>query len=225
MKNLKVIAFALLCFCVGTTAYSQGDFYFHFGPSVPVSDFASDDMDDDDAGGAAVGLNVGLQYIYPISENGLGIFGGIDVNYNGLKKDVKDDVEEIYDDMGLNDYDIKYYKYINVPITAGFNYSHQADEKIGVFANAGLALNFSKITPMEVKSGGETVTTEMDLANSIGFKIGAGISINQKTTLSIDYLGLGSLDYDGKVKATGFSQDIDGEGKVDIVTVTLGFKF
>lgn len=225
MRNLKIIVFTLLTFTLITKTYSQGNFSIHFGPSFPVSDFASDDIDDEDAGGAGVGLNVGLQYIYPLSESGLGLFCGIDINYNGLKKDVKDDVEELYEAIGINNPDIKYYKYINIPLTAGLNYTYQADDKIGVFANAGLAVNFMKITDMELKANGQTVTTEMDLANSIGFKIGGGILINQKTSISIDYLGLGVHDTDGKVKTTGYSEDIDGEGKVDLLTLTLGFKF
>lgn len=225
MKNLKIIVFTLLTFTLITKTYSQGNVSIHFGPSFPVSDFASDDMDDEDAGGAGLGLNVGLQYIYPLSESGLGLFCGIDINYNGLKKDVKDDVEELYEAMGINNPDIKYNKYINIPLTAGLNYTYQADDKIGVFANAGLAVNFMKITDMELKGNGQTVTTEMDLANSIGFKIGGGILINQKTSISIDYLGLGVHDIEGEVKTTGYSEDIDGEVKVDLLTLTLGFKF
>jgi opacity protein-like surface antigen len=225
MKNFKIIVFTLLSLTLITKTYSQGNVSIHFGPSFPVSDFASDDIDDEDAGGAAVGLNVGLQYIYPLSESGLGLFCGIDMNYNGLKKDVKDDVEELYEAMGINNPDIKYYKYINIPLTAGLNYTYQADDKIGVFANAGLAVNFMKITDMELKANGQTVTTEMDLANSIGFKIGGGILINQKTSISIDYLALGEHDIEGELKTTGYSEDIDGEGKVDLLTLTLGFKF
>jgi hypothetical protein len=69
------------------------------------------------------------------------------------------------------------------------------------------------------------VTTEIELANSIGFKIGGGILVNQKISISIDYLGLGKHDINGKVKTTGYSEKVDGEGKVDLLTLTLGFKF
>jgi opacity protein-like surface antigen len=127
--------------------------------------------------------------------------------------------------MGINNPDIKFYKHINVPITAGLNYTYQTDDKIGLSANAGLALNFFKITEMELKANGQTVKTEMDLANNIGFKIGGGISINKKYSVSIDYLGLGKHDIEGKVKATGYSEDIDGELKVDLLTLTFGIKF
>jgi opacity protein-like surface antigen len=224
MKILKVFAFVLLSVCLISKSYSQGSFSFHFGPSLPISEFGFDDIEDEDAGAAAVGLNIGLKYIYPLSENGLGIFGGIDFNYNGLQKDYKDDVEEFYEFIGIYDADIKFYKYINLPITAGLDYSYQADDKIGVFANAGLALNFLKITDMELKSNGQTVTSDMDLANSIGLKIGGGILINQKVSISIDYYGLGKHDIDGKAKTTGYSEDIDGELKVDLLTFTLGFR-
>jgi opacity protein-like surface antigen len=127
--------------------------------------------------------------------------------------------------MGINNADIKYYKYINVPITAGLNYSYQADDKIGVFANGGLALNFLKITDMELKANGQTVTLKMDLANHIGYKIGGGILINKKTSISVDYFGLGKHDLEGKVKSTSYSEDMDGEGKIDFVTLTLGVSF
>jgi len=225
MKNLKFIALILLSICFTTKAYSQGYVLIHFGPSSPVSDFASDDIDDENAGGAAVGINLGLQYIYPLSESGFGLFGGIDFNYNGLKNDVKDDIEEIYEYMGIYNASYKFFKYINIPITTGLNYSYQADDKIGVFANAGLALNFMKITDMEIEYNSFKLSQKMDLANCIGFKIGGGILINQKTSISIDYLALGEHDIEGESSISGYSDNIDGELKVNLLTLTLGIKF
>lgn len=224
MKTLKIIGLVLITFCLTANTYSQGNFNIHLGPAIPVSDFGSDDMDNDDAGAAAVGLNVGLQYIHPLSEKGWGVFGGIDLNYNALQKDVKDDIEEFYETMGITNADYKFYKYVNVPVTAGLHYIYQPDEKIGVFVNAGLSLNFLKMTEMEIEVAGETVTTDVDLASSVGFKVGGGILLNQRTTISIDYLGLGKHDLDGEVSGGGASESFDGVLKVDIVTVTVGVR-
>lgn len=60
MKNLTFTGFVLLSFFLITKTYSQGqgNVTVHLGPSFPVSDFASDDLDNEDAGGAAVGLNL-----------------------------------------------------------------------------------------------------------------------------------------------------------------------
>lgn len=81
------------------------------------------------------------------------------------------------------------------------------------------------MTNMELKADGQKSTQKMDLAYGIGFKIGGGILINKKTSISVDYFGLGKHDMDGEVESGGSSQDIDGELKVDLLTLTLGFRF
>ena len=225
MKNLKIIISVLFTFLLVNSVCSQGKTSIHFGPSFPIRDFALDDLDSENAGGAATGLNVGLQYVYPISENGLGLFGGIDFNYNELKADVKADMEEQLENMGLNNMDIKYYNYINVPLTAGLSYNYKADKNIGLFANAGLALNFLKITDMRIEAYGSSATQEMEIANSVGLKIGGGILFGEKTFISIDYLGLGKHDIEGVMKSGSQTQDVDGDVKVDLLTLTLGFRF
>lgn len=224
MKDLRLFGLVCVLFCLATAVHSQGNASFHFGPSFPVSDFASDDLDDEDAGGAAVGLNVGLQYVYPLSESGLGIFGGVDLNYNALQQGVKDEYEENFEFLGIHA-DYKFFKYINIPVSAGLNYTYQADDKVGIFANAGVTLNFLKITDMEIEEANETITQEMEIANSMGFKIGGGILLNQKISISLDYYALGEHDVDGEMSIIGFSEDIDFEQEVDLVTLTLGFKF
>lgn len=225
MKGFRIIVFTLCLMGIAINAQSQGNFMVHLGPAVPLSGFASDDIDNDDSGGAAVGVNVGVQYIYPLSESGFGIFGGIDFNYNGLKKDVKDYIEELYESFGIAIEDIKYYSYFNIPLTLGLNYTYQADDKIGVFANTGLALNLLKITNLELESNGQTVMTQIDVAYGIGFKVGGGVLINQKYSISIDYLALGKHDIEGKVKSPVESQDFDGEQKVDLLTLTVAYIF
>lgn len=99
MKNFKFFPFILLLVFFTTKVHSQGIMSVHFGPSFPVSDFGSDNIFDEDAGGAAVGFNIGLKYTYPLNDKGLGLFGGIDFNYDGLKKDFKDDVEDLVESL------------------------------------------------------------------------------------------------------------------------------
>lgn len=221
MTKLKILGLLVISFFLMPKMYSQGEVSIHLGPSFPVSDFASDDSDDEDAGRAAVGLNIGMQYIYPLSESGLGLFGGIDFNYNGLQKDVRDDLEDELEMPGVSP-DIKFYRYINIPISAGLNYTYPAGDKIGVFANAGLAYNFLKITDLEIEVDGRTATQEADWASSIGFKVGGGILINQKFAISIDYFSLGEHNVEGEYNAGGFSEDVEAEGKVDLLTLSLG---
>ena len=213
-------------FILTSNVYSQGNFSIHFGPLLPLSSFADDNLDDDEAGGAGIGFGLGVQYVYSLSESGLGLFGGIDFNYNGLKGDVKDDIKDLYDAMGINNAYIIYWKYINIPISAGLNYTLVTDNNISLIGNIGLTANFLKITDFVVGVDSEEIRVEFDLANSIGFKIGGGILLNNKTSIEINYLGLGDHDIEGKIEFDGESDDIDDfKQNVSILTLTIGFKF
>ena len=234
MKNyfLFIVLLTLIVHCSFAQTQKQKDkqFSIHLGPSIPISDFGSNDVNDFADGSAAVGLNVGLEYIYPLSETGLSILGGIDFSYNGLQKEFKDDLDDMFNIFQTNDVNIKYFKYINVPITAGLNYTFQVDDEMAVFANARLALNFLKITDLEFEYDGEKEISKFDLANNLGLKIGGGFLISQKISISIDYWGLGEHDINATFIYTGPDPDIDNESdrfkvKVDILTLTLGFRF
>ena len=230
MKNyfLSIVLLTVIVHCSFAQTQKDKRFSVHLGPSIPISDFGSDNLGDEGIGAAAVGLNVGFQYRYPLSETGLSILGGIDFNYNGLQKNIKDEIESILNTFQTNDVDIKYFKYINVPITAGLNYTYQVADKMAVFANARLALNFLKITNFEAEYEGEKGISKYDLANNLGFKIGGGFLINQKISVSIDYLGLG--EHDINITDT-YTADPDDVGKkkfklpVDLLTIALGYRF
>jgi hypothetical protein len=127
--------------------------------------------------------------------------------------------------LGIRNAAYKFYSYINIPVTVGLNYSYKADDRMGVFANAGMVWNFLKVTDMEIIVSGQTFTTEMALASNPGFKIGGGLLIDSSTSLSINYFGLGVHDLEGKVKRDYISENIDGEGKVDLLTLTLHYIF
>lgn len=225
MKNLKlfVLVISLSVFCAST--FSQGKFSFNLQGSLPVSDYGSDDIDDEDSGGAGIGGGLGIQYIHPIMENGLGIFVGFDAIYNGYKKSVKDDMEASLESLVGTQLDIKWSKLLNFPLSAGLNYSKSTDSGIGLFANLGLTYNFFKETDLVLEANGEKITGETELASAFGVKVGGGLLLNDKTSIFINYLGLGKHDLNMTLKGGGESVDMDSEGKIDIVTIGLGFVF
>jgi opacity protein-like surface antigen len=227
MKSFKFLVSTILFVSIAfIQSYSQSSFNIHLGPSIPLSDYSSENIDNDDAGGAGIGIDLGLQYTYQLTESGLGLFAGIDFNYNGLKKDVKDDIEQMFEDYGITSGDFTHYKYFNIPISAGLIYKYDADDKISLIGNAGLTINFLKVSDFILEVNGDRFTTEFDLSNSVGFKIGGGILINSRTSIMIDYLALGRHDLNGKMSASGVpSEDIDGEQKIDMLTITVGLRF
>ena len=122
--------------------------------------------------------------------------------------------------------DYTFFKYYSIPISAGLNYTYEANEKVDLFANAGVTFNLFKMSDFVIEADGFIITTEVDLASSIGFKIGGGILINKKISVGIDYLGLGNHSINGEAKSDGVpSEPIDGEQKVDLLTMTIGYNF
>jgi hypothetical protein len=229
MKNLKIIVFVLFSFVLTTRTYTQGNVSIHFGSSLPVSDFQSDDINDEDAGGAKIGINIGLKYRYLLTEGGLGIFCGIDLNHNKLQNDFKDHYEELYgrDDIAKLDY--QHLNYYNIPISTGLNYNYRANDNIGVFADFGLVLNFLKVSDFEVEADNNTIITSIksDPAYGIGYKIGGGIQIKDKILFTINYLGLGEHDNDREIKRHDYADTeyLDSKLKIDLFTFTLGYMF
>ena len=53
-------------------------FVLHAGPSIPLSEFADNETDNQTAGGAGVGLDIGIHYVNQLLPEGLGLFGGIE---------------------------------------------------------------------------------------------------------------------------------------------------
>ena len=238
MKNyfLSIVLLTVIVLCSFAQIEKQKDkrFSVHLGSSIPISDFGSDNLDNAASGFAAPGLNVGLEYIYPLTETSiekLDILLGIDFSYNGFKKEAKDKFKGVavsnIQPANINDVNIIYFKYINVPITAGLSYTFKVDDELEVFTNARLALNFLKITDFEVEYAGAKEISKYDLANNLGFKIGWGFLINQIISVSIDYLGLGEHDINTTITNTADtgSENMKMKARVDLLTVALGYRF
>jgi opacity protein-like surface antigen len=226
MRNLKTIAlFSFICLGISTATFSQGNLSFHVGPSIPIMDFGTYDKNDDDSWGAGIGVNVGIKYTYPIVNNWLGIFGGIDFNYNGLQKDMKDDLESDFDLGILGKPDITYPKYFNVPLTLGLNGTWELSDNFALLANGGIAFNFFKMTDFKLDYSGQEITTEVDMATNLGFKVGCGVLIGEHFGIDVDYYALGKHDLKEKFTAIDATYEEDDEVNIDLLTVTLGYRF
>ena len=228
MKTSQVLTLISIYALTGIafTANAQSSFTLRAGTSIPILDFGSDDYYDDDAAGAATGLNFGMEYMYTYSESNLGIFGSIDLNINGLQKTVKDALkEEVQAIAGQALVDHKFPKYVNIPVSCGANYGIDITENIAFEVNGGLVLNFLVMTDYEVTIANVKIVQKADLAESIGFKIGAGFLFKDKFPVTINYYGLGTHKIQMEVSAAGASETQEVKGKVDMLTATLGVRF
>ena len=215
----------MLLFATSET-FAQNNFNVHVGVANPLGDFASEDIDSDKSGWAATGFNIGLKYTYQLSDNGLGLFAGLDFNSNGITKDFKRTVEEAFEDIGLLGAEYTFLKYYNIPISAGLNYTYGANEKVDLFANAGIVLNLLNISDFVIEGSGLKVTSIYDPASAFGFRVGGGILINKKVSVAVDYFGIGSHSINVKTRADGIPTDYsDFDQKVSLLTIAVGYNF
>jgi hypothetical protein len=225
MKNKLYCLFILVTALFWPASiYSQGYFSVHLGPAIPVGDFAEDNLNEDDAGGAGVGLNIGGRFSYPVTDIGLSLFVGTDLYFNGLQREVKDDIEDRYDNWGI-DVDIRYSKYINMPLFAGVNYTYKANDMISLFGDFGIGPDFMKITRTKVQAEDNEVILTYKTSTQFALKVGGGIMLNDKFFVSMHYNGFGEHEIEGEMEYNGNSSDLaDSEIRVYLVTLTFGIK-
>lgn len=222
MKKITLFVGMFACFALimPIHSYAQGVFSYHFGLAVPSSSFADYNIDSEKIGAAALGLNVGVKYDYPLSEDGLGLFAGFDLNYNGLQKGFRDDYENDYEPD-----DITYPKYLNIPVSGGLSYNFMVNDKVALFGKGGLVASFLKMTNLKDSYDGDEETIKFDSSTNLGYTIGVGARLNSKIELAITYMGLGehriSYTFDG-----GYDNDRGSfKQEVGLTTLTIGFKF
>jgi hypothetical protein len=221
MKDLKFISVILILILSATVkTYSQGRMTFGLGTAIPTGDFAVNDIADEEAGGAGVGLNLDFYYIYSFQENGLGIFGGLNICYNPLSGQMQSDVRKEFESIGIQNATYKFYSYFNIPVSAGFNYTQQIKKNAFLFTNMGLAADYLKITDMVISANGQEVTMTSEPNVKLGIKIGGGIQFG-RNSISVNYLGLGRHKIKSTISSGTNSQDIEGKQKVGIIAITL----
>jgi opacity protein-like surface antigen len=217
MKWSLLIATIALSLMFSFNTSAQENLSVHVGAMLPIGSFARDN------GGylsnGAAGLDLGVEYAYPLKQlQDFDLFGGIDINYSGLKKSYRNDNEDMIS---------KFPKYLNIPVSAGLRYNYKLNDKIALFGKGGLALDFFKVSKVEVR---ETInswesTTTVDLSVKPGFILGGGCLINNSIEFGLSYFGFSAHKLEGVTKIVGRAdRPITERMKTNFLTLTAGVK-
>ena len=231
----KYLFFAILFASFVFTLNAQTKSELQIGLAVPQGDFADDKKDAiyHGDGVAGTGFYLGYKLLSPLSTDGLYWTFNAGIMYNDLQSDYKDDWEDEMD--YADDYSLP--KYFNVPILAGLQYEKTISDGLNLFGEAGVGLNILKITNLSYETIDyyeyyyEYLRT-FKPSVKLGFKIGAGIVLQEKYTISLNYLGLGShkvkyeTEYYAESESVSVSDDkFDKALSVSSLNITFGIRF
>lgn len=232
----KYLFFAILFASCVFTLNAQTKSELQIGLAVPQGDFADDKKDAiyHGDGVAGTGFYLGYKLLSPLSTDGLYWTFNAGIMYNDLQSDFKDDWE---DKMDPDDYSLP--KYLNVPILAGLQYEKTISDGLNLFGEAGVGLNILKITNLSYEIDYYEYYKEylrtFKPSVKLGFKIGAGIVLQEKYTISLNYLGLGShkvkyeteTEYYRESESVSESDDdkFDKALSVSSLNITFGIRF
>ena len=225
----KYLFFAILFASCVFTLSAQTKSELQIGLAVPQGDFADDNWAIYGGDGAAgTGFYLGYKLLSPLSTDGLYWTFNAGIMYNDLQSDFKDYLEDEY---YADDYSLP--KYFNVPILAGLQYEKTISDGLNLFGEAGVGLNILKITNLSGEEDNYEELTTFKPSVGLGFKIGAGIVLQEKYTISLNYLGLGShkvkyeYEYEHEYYGESGSDDdkFDKALSVSSLNITFGIRF
>ncbi len=225
-KTIAIVLMALLV--IPLAGYSQRPFNFHAGMALPLGGFANDDAVIDfeketENCGAAVGFTAGVQMVFPLSEEGLGLFAGLDLSWNAMKKKVRDELKKEIDEP---DADITFPNYFNIPISAGLNYKFPVNENTVLFLRLGGLYNIFKMTDLTVTMDNEKATFTVETSKKPGFLAGAGAYLNEKISVNLSYYGMGKHPVKGRFTIPGEEDEsFETDKAVGFATITLAYHF
>ena len=228
MKKYLFLAFIFASCVFSLNAQTKSE--LQIGLAMPQGDFADDDEEDaisNGSGVAGTGFYLGYKLLSPLKTDGLYWTFNAGIMYNDLQSDFKDDLEdEMYnaDDFSLP-------KYLNVPILAGLQYEKSLSDGFKLYGEAGLGFNVLKLTNFSASGDDYEMKTTFNPSVKLGYKIGAGVVLQDKYTISLNYLGLGShkVKYEYEEEYDGHSDSGDDKFdkalSVSSLNITFGIRF
>ncbi len=230
MKKWTIISVLILCFSIST--YSQRNMSFHAGLAVPLCNWGYEPaVNASLTGGQKNGLNLGIQYAYPIKLKGIALSIGLDYFYNPVNSEVTNRITDILSHMSKKTLSISNsYKYHSFPLLVGLNYSLNIYRSIDWYVDAGIGLNFLKISDMSVLENNTVfLKYTFDWSTREAYSLGSGVALKNRYVLGISYYGLGNKNVQGyqhfvttsDVPPTGSLTNLN----IKIVSIKAGIKF
>lgn len=223
MKKLLPIIFISIFSLFSIDDFAQGNILIRGAVCLPSSDFADDNIFDNNSGLAGFGIGLGFQYFYPLKQNGLNAFVSADFNFNGLKNGAKGDFDKFFGSKA----DVNYFEYLSIPLLVGLDLSIPITEQVSIFGNLGIGPNFLQRTKMVVEEDNSELNYNWDLSTSIGYKLGGGLLLMEKYRLGVNYLGSGRHTLKGEIEFdNGDTDNLDLQKfGVSIFEISLGVIF
>lgn len=248
---MKKYLFLFAFLCSASFMYAQIKSELQLGILIPNGDFGDDDTKDvaplfnvGKSGGAAMGFSLNYKLLSPLGgiKNLYSTFS-VGIHYNDLNGDVQDDFDEML--VEYADYDYSLPKYLNIPVMVGLQYENPLSATASLYGEAGLGINMLKVTALSVEKkyynySYTSIEEEQtfDLSTGFGYKLGFGFVFNDKYTVGLSYLNLGTHKLKHKVKTETIYNDKDKptefkteKGKfkrhlpVSMISLTVGIRF
>lgn len=234
--------FFLLLISFHLFAHAKDNLEIHTGLSIPLGSFADNNYNNsifDGSGCAVIGVNVGVKYSYPISSiKNLSATLGVDLIQNGMSQYFKDHFQQSIDnsiDNTDNNYgmkiNVKYCNYMNIPVLLGLNYKIPLNDKLSLYANAGLGINFSGLSDITMtpyytgsfqpQSKPQPASITFSPLSKFASQLGGGVLINN-VSIGLYYNQLGSYKFQGQnLSSSGNRSVINAGTGLNITTYTL----
>jgi hypothetical protein len=221
----KQIGFSLfLCgiFFLSANSNAQSShFSMYGGLGIPTYEFGEKLN-----GGATAGINLGLKYQLPISNNGFDITAAIEYNYEGLQSATKDYLHQSLEQESGMSMTVDYFHYSNIPITGGINYTSPANGNFAFWSEFAAGIDFLKVSDMNLYTNYGEIIAHFDLSAKICYKLGAGLLYKDKYLLGVNYWWMGKHSAHMTLESGSAEQDA-GEMllNVSLITTTIGYRF
>lgn len=225
------LSFALLMASAVSVVNAQSS-QIHIGGAFPAGKFGQGKEQtqtpyDNGVGFAATGLNAGYKFYTPVADK-LSLLFGIDIFYNGLNADYKEELE----DNQYPDADVTFPAYINIPVTAGLNYTYPLNNKFSIYGEGFVGLNYASATTFKAEDENEETTRTFESAFTFTYGLEGGITINNKYTIGLRYISLGSHKFKMTTKTDYGSGNVDKTERkfkkalpISNIALTVGYKF